>query len=1134
MLPLQRMQAVLLPLLASFRIGHCHSQCPMECVSSFIVPTDRGMRVISGPAAKTVGKIVKDLSETRPSSLVDEITFGGEKIPVSPKVKSQMRSALNTFPELSPVFLDILRNRRPVASPGGKQRFPSFGSQEETLTPGGSQERPSAPNTSSFPDKVHPTGSRPDYHGFGFAAPSQRAPKNRDETPGLSNVFIPQPPNPETFRPSNDQPDDEVTGPLDSTHPAQKRPRPQSFWQPDERIPSDSNSSESQEFEPGSSNENFPRSKESEPFSSGVPKPSSPETSDQSSPEDSLPSGSQNDFHFSSERFKPESYSPEFDTSLGESDNSDSFNSEGSSEPFSTGDSKPIITNPNNFPSHPINIPHSKFPRPLSFPPSSQPGERPSSATDEPSAPEAKELTPEVNLPDLVKVARKDKQVPEDVRSHLKFLEDNPSLFVPIYKTLVNKGVKFPDLRRPIDHVTVEGKRINLPRPITVAFTIRINGNTFMLPRDADKLATFASRHPEQLPTITTIIRQFGGTLKPDNTGKVSSFTLFDKDTGLPQPVTPRVFVNGRSFTLPKDIEELMRTIEGRPELFHHVLPILETFGAHPRRAPSGEISSIEFRGRKFPVHSVAPVPVFIHGRRYNIPADLERILEQPDSQIVGELISALQRAKVPIVVDNDTGNVVGIERDGVRIPFPVAIRLGINMGGRNLLIPRDLPSIITLLERHGVPTDILNVLYNNYGIIPVRGPDHQVIAIEFNGKLYPIKPQPKISTEVGGYHLTLPRDSQKLVRLIQERKITVHQFLRTIQNAGYKLVPGPEGMVSTAHKGYDIIELPRRIRMLLTINGVRHRIPQDMPRIVELLRTTRNAAAIGKILHSLELLGVEVRKENGHVTLIFNGERHTFPLNTDSTAQSPSADVPPGSVVSVNINGRWYSLPRDANDLAAAVRTIGPKAIPLLVRTLQPSGIKVNLTPNGDDIVSFVIKGRVIPVSRNGGEFTARSEIPAGNVESGARNSSDRFPITIRGRQFVVPEDVDRLPRLVPGFRYGELITAIHRAGHRLEVDDQGMFYGMRVRGGRLVRFPISFSVSVFAEKKGRPFRVPNDLEKLARMLPLHRWDWKAMRKTLANAGIEMRGGNEGAPHSIGFQGRFFEIRDTHGGARD
>ncbi|KAL1430489.1 hypothetical protein MTO96_014932 [Rhipicephalus appendiculatus] len=541
---------------------------------------------------------------------------------------------------------------------------------------------------------------------------------------------------------------------------------------------------------------------------------------------------------FSEPKESKPGYKEPFGTSESEeSSNPDSFNSDGSSEPYSSGGSKPTLTNPNNFPSHPINTPDSKFPKPSGFPPSSQQGERPSSPTNKPSAPEANEITPEVHLPGLVKVPPKDKQVPEDIRSYLKFLEDNPSLFVPIYKTLISKGVTFPDLRRPVDHVTVDGKRINLPRPITVAFAVRINGHTFTLPRDADKLATFASKHPEQLPAITTTIRQFGGTLRPDNTGKVSSFTLFDKETGLPQPITPRVFVNGRPFTLPKDMEELVRTTEGSPKLFHHILPILETFGAHPRRTPSGEITSIEFRGRTFPVHSVAPVPVFIRGRRYNIPADLERILEHPDSQIVGELISALQRAKVPIVVDNDTGKVVGIEREGVRIPFPVAIRLGINVGGRNLLIPRDLPSIVTLLERHGVPTDVLNVLYNNYGIIPVRGPDHQVIALEFNGKRYPIKPQPKTSIEVGGHHLTLPKDSHKLVRLIQERKVPVDQFLRTIQNAGYRLVPGPDGMVSTAHKGYDVIELPMRIRMLLTINGVRYRIPQDMPRIVELLR---------------------------------------------------------------------------------------------------------------------------------------------------------------------------------------------------------------------------------------------------------------------------------------------------------
>ncbi|XP_065284036.1 uncharacterized protein [Dermacentor albipictus] len=1223
MFALLRLQAALLPLLASFHTGHCHFQCPLECVGTFAVPTDRGVRVIGGPAAKKVGKIIKDLTETRPSSPHDEITIDGEKVPVPSKVKSQMRNVLNNFPELSTIFLDILRKPGPKSLPHGKQRFSSPDLQEEAVTPGSNLQQTTVLDAplSRLPDQFRPSQPRPftkpvGPDTMGPLVPGQRKPQNSPQASGSPEFFFPKPFNSETSRPSNDQPS-MPEGPLDSENSGAKRSKPQFVGQPEEQIPSDTESSESVEFEPTSPTEKLPRSKKTEPILNGAQKPSLPETSDQSSPEESLPSGPQNDFPSNSKKFKPhgtsgpgesipgdnESFSPsesgpqndfpfssktlkpDSSSEFGESipgdnepfsqsesgpqndfpfssktskpdsssepeegipgdnkpfsssesekpSNPDNFSPEGSSEPSSSGGFNPPFSKANLFPSHPARSPDSKFSKPSGFLPSSQSERRPDRPINELPTPEANEKTPEVSVPDHVKVPSKDERVPGDVRSYLKYLEDNPSLFVPVYKILVNKGVRFPDLRRPLDHVTINGERVNLARPVTVAFPVRINYRTFTLPRDADKLATFASQHPEQLPAITTAIRQLGGTLTPDNRGRVSSFTLFDKKTELPHSVAPRIIVNGRPFTLPNDMEELVRTIEKRPQLFHNILPILETFGARPQRSPSGEIRSIEFRGRNFPVRSVTPVPVFIRGRRYNIPADLERILAQSDSQVVGELISALQRSKVPVVVDNETGNVVGIERDGVRIPFPVAIRFRIKLGGREYLIPRDLPSIVTQLERHGVPTDVLTVLYDNYGIIPVRGPNHDVTAIEFNGKRYPIKPQPKTSIEVGGHRLMLPRDNQKLVRLIQERKIPLNQFLRTIQNSGYRLVPGPDGVLQTAHKGYDVIKLPVGIRMLFRINGVTYRIPQDLPRIVKLLRTVRNEAAIDKILDNLKAFGVDVRKGPGQATLSFNGEKQTFPLNPERTFHSPGTGGIPGSVVSVNFNGRWYHLPKDAKDLVRVVRASGPEVIALLVKTLQSNGVKVNLTPSGDDIVSFVIQGRVIPVPSNGGKITDQKKAPTSYAQGSGDDSSNRFRVAIRGHQFVVPDDVGRLPKLLPGFQYGELITALHRAGHKMKVDDQGMFYGMRVRGGRLVKFPIRFSVSVFADRKGRPYRVPKELEQLARVLPLRRWNWNAVRKTLENAGIEVSGGNGGAPQFISFEGRVFKVGKSHDGA--
>nr|XP_054929876.1 uncharacterized protein LOC129386225 [Dermacentor andersoni] len=1263
MFALRRLQVALLPLLASFHTGHCHFQCPLECVGTFVVPTEKGVKVIGGPAAKKVGKIINDLTETWTSSPDDEITIDGKKVPVPSKVKSQMRNALNNFPELSTVFLDILRKRGPTSLPYGKQRFSSPDLQEEAVTPGGNPQHTTVLDAplSRLPDQFRPSQPRPfkkpvgsDTSGPLTRVPGQRKPQNSPQASESPEFFFTKPFNPETSRPSNDQPS-RPEGPLDSKSVGSKRSKPQFFGKPEEQVPSDIVSSESVEFEPTSPTEKFPRSKKTEPFLKGAQKPSLPGASDQSSPEESLPSGPQNDFPSNSKKFKPHGTSepgesipgdnepfspsksgrpqndfpfssktlkpdssskpgesipgdkkpfspsesgpqndfpfssktlkPDSSSKPGESipgdkkpfspsesgpqndfpfssktlkpdssskpeesipgdnqpfgpsesekpSNPDNFSPEGSSEPSSSGGFNPTFSKANLVPSHPTRSPDSNFAKPSGFWPSSEPEPQPARPTDELPTPETNEKTPEVSVPDHLKVPPKDERVPGDVRSYLKYLEDNPSLFVPVYKILVNKGVRFPDLRRPFDHVTINGERANLARPITVAFSVRISHRTFTLPRDADKLATFASQHPEQLPAITTAIRQLGGTLTPDNRGWVSSFTLFDKKTELPHSVAPRIIVNGRPFTLPNDMEELVRTIEKRPQLFHNILPILETFGARPQRSPSGEIRSIKFRGRNFPVRSVTPVPVFIRGRRYNIPADLERILAQPDSQVVGELISALQRSKVPVVVDNETGNVVGIERDGVRIPFPVAIRFRIKLGGRDYLIPRDLPSIVTQLERHGVPTDVLTVLYNNYGIIPVRGPNHDVTAIEFNGKRYPIKPQPKTSIEVGGHRLMLPRDNHKLVRLIQERKIPLDQFLRTIQNSGYRLVSGPDGVLQTAHKGYEVIKLPVGIRMLFSISGVTYRIPQDIPRIVKLLRTVRNEVAIDKILGNLKTFGVDVRKGPGQATLSFNGEKQTFPLNPERTFHSPGTGGIPGSVVSVNFNGRWYHLPKDAKDLVMVVRASGPEVIPLLVKTLQSNGVKVNLTPSGDDIVSFVIQGRVIPVPSNGGKITHQKKAPTSYAQGSGDDSSNRFRVAIRGHQFVVPDDVGRLPKLLPGFQYGELIAALHRAGHKLKVDEKGMFYGMRVRGGRLVKFPIRFSVSVFADRKGRPYRVPKELEQLARVLPLRRWNWNAVRKTLENAGIEVSGGNGGAPHFISFEGRVFRVGKSHDGA--
>lgn len=1110
----RRLPLALLALFANYHVGRCHSPCPLQCVDSFAVPTDRGVRWIGGPAAKDVADVIKELSEIRPSSPLHEITIQGEKAPVPAKVKPKVLKVLKTYPELSPVILEMLRPRRP-SSPG-------------------SHAGPLGP----FESFDSPKFGTPEPEPFQPIGPQNVGPFGTEHKP-RPGIIIPESPeswSPNVFGPGSVEPSNfpavEPADSLDGDFLGPKRQKPRGPEQPFGKGPRRVVPPSSEEPESNGESMEPSRPKDSESLDIEPGEPSNPDNSDQSSPETSSPSNPLESNQFGPENQNPENPTPSQPHRPGHSQPQEhypkgpKFSSPDGFQPSNPEDLEPFSPKSKHTPSfQPSNF---EIPNPSDVVPSRQPENRPTHPIEEIPTLDVNEETPEVSLPGVVKIPHKDKTVPGDVRSYLDFLEKNPNLFVPIYKTLVNKGVQFPDLSKPFQHVTLHGKQINLPNRVSPSFTIKINGRTFTLPRDAGKLATFTSEHPEQLPAITTVIRQLGGDVTPDANGRVSGFTLFDKKTPLPQPVAPRVVVNGRPFTLPKDLPALVRAVQDKPEVFHKILPILEEFGVRPEKSPSGEIKTIRFGGRSFPVRSVTPVPVIIRGRRYNIPADLERILAHPDSQVIGEIISALQKSNIPVVVDKDSGNVVGIKKDGVVIPFPVAIRLGIKLGGRDFLIPHDLPSIVTQLEQHGMPSDILNVLYNNYGIIPVRGPNHDVTAIQFNGKRYPIKPQPKTGIDVGGNHLVLPRDNDKLIRLISDGEVPVDEFLRILQRAGYKLVPGPDGVLQSAHKGYEVIKLPVGVRLVIGINGVKYTIPKDIPRIGELLRTIRNGPAVDKLLDSLKRLGVDVHKGPNEVTLTFNGEKHTFPIHSQPP---PGESLGPGgtsmSAVSVNFNGRWFGLPKDTAALVTAVRASGPEAIALLTKTLQSNGVQVRLTPNGDDIASLVIMGQEISVPSQSGHTPGSRRAPSGSAHGDDGDSGKRFRVTIRGREFTVPDDIARLPGQLPGFQYGELITALHRAGHKVEVDDRGTFYGMRVHGGRLIRFPVRFSVSVMTEKNGKPFQVPRELAQLARVLSSRRWNWNAVRKTLANAGVEVKGGREGAPRAIGFQGQFFQLHN-------
>lgn len=701
-----------------------------------------------------------------------------------------------------------------------------------------------------------------------------------------------------------------------------------------------------------------------------------------------------------------------------------------------------------------------------------------------------------------------------DILSYLELLVRNPDYFVPLYSILVRKGVRFPDVNKPITYVIVNGRRVNLPREVRVLFTVRINGQPFVLPRDAGRLVSFIAQHPNQLTTIMAILRQFGAVVKTNPDGRVTAFILFGKTYSLPSPVTTHIIINGRRFTLPQDLPSLIATVQSSPQAFHKILPILISFGARPQKSPSGEITTIIINGRSFPVRSVPPLRVTISGRTYTIPADLDLILRQPGSLLVGELISVLQKLHIPVNVDKDTGNVVGIVMDGVPIPFPVIVRLRVNLGGKVYRIPNDLPGLVTYLEQHGMPARVLSFLYNYYGIIPVRDRNNDVIAISFNDRRYPVRRQPETDVTIGGKSFVLPRDTRKLLQILVDHKVPMEEFLLVIQKAGYRLIPGPDGLLHSLQKGFDVVNLPMNVRLVVTINGVRYRVPSDLPRIVEVFRSLNNPGLIEQVLFSLRKIGVIVQQDGGQITLIFNGQRYSFPYR-------PNGRVPPGTstgtmTIRVNFNGQWFTLPDQLGEMMTVVRSNGPTAIQLLIKILRSQGITVNMSPDGMDIIEIIIQGQAFPVPGSGGP-------PGGG---GGRGGGQNIQVIIRGRTFMIPRDIGILRQSLPGFQYGELIVALHRAGAVLEVDQRGNFYGMRVQG-RLIKFAVIFRVNVMLDRSGRQYRVPLDLPELAQGLSSGRsWNWRVVRKVLYNSGIEVRGGTAGAPRAIGFQGKFFELR--------
>ncbi|CAN7937239.1 unnamed protein product [Ixodes hexagonus] len=739
-------------------------------------------------------------------------------------------------------------------------------------------------------------------------------------------------------------------------------------------------------------------------------------------------------------------------------------------------------------------------------------------APKEPQVPVVPEVTNVPQVPGVPEVPEPPQEptvvdhTPFDVESYLDLLQKNPDFFVPIYWMLVRHGVTFPDLTKPVTWVIVHGKKVRFQKPVYVRYVITVNNHKFELPKDSRKFADFISSYPDLLPQVATVLQQFGATLITTASGQITGYKLFNKVVRLRTPVKTTVTINGNVFELPRDIVGLVGAIQNSPKALHVLLPLLTSYGVRTRKGPSGEIQVLTYSGHTYPVGDVSPVQVTIDNTQFSIPADLNRILSQPNKFWIGQLLAELQKQHVPLTVDPQTGNLVGIVVNQVPIPFPVIVRLRVRIENRYFNIPKDIPAMLNYLKTStvGVPTELLNDLYNLYGILPVRNSDRLVVAIEFNGKRYPVPQQKTTTLVVDGQTFLLPRDNAKLADILVNHQIQIKDFLLQIQLAGYKLLAGPDGVLSSVQKGFEIFQLPVTIRLVVTINNDRYRIPSDLPNLVAFMNKPEHSHVVEQIINNLIELGVQVRRDDGKIVLVFNGREY----NVNGGGGSPPQVAPQEPTMRIQFNGKWFKVPEEFGQLVATVRAGGPQAISFLVKSLKAHNIVVNLTPDGD-IASIVFRGKTYAFPLGGGSGgTAGGTLTSGNVE-----------ITIRGQKFLIPRDLGVLPTRVRNFQYGELVVALHRLGIMLAVDDRGNFFGMRV-GGRLVKFGLTFRVAVILDKSGSSFGVPHQLGALAQGLASGNWNWSAVRRVLFASGVEVRGGATGAPREIGFQGKFYRIQ--------
>ncbi|KAK8777999.1 hypothetical protein V5799_020664 [Amblyomma americanum] len=614
----------------------------------------------------------------------------------------------------------------------------------------------------------------------------------------------------------------------------------------------------------------------------------------------------------------------------------------------------------------------------------------------------------------------------------------------------------------------------------------------------------------------------------------------------------------GKDFYFPGDIVKFLNTYKEKPVELYKAQMLLEAFGVRFSKTPGESFPRATYRDVHYYIRATPVRFITVLEQKFEIPADLESALRGPQSLQVGDILSALQSANMTVEVMKDTGVVRGVNASNVMFRFPVVLDLRFKMDGKVYIIPYDLGKLVAELEKRNMPSRVLFMLYTRYGVVPVRNSENVVTALSFNGEEFPIKAQPKTVVVLGGNKYFLPADADKMATAVANKKVTAIRFMQVLQVAGYTFIPDPDGVLRSIQKGADRIDTHLDIRLFAKIDGVKYRMPSDLPRLLDVVRGL-TPKDVQMIMSQLSQYGVIVSRMGDRLVIMFNGIKYEVRLKS---AQSSGGNVE----LEIFVGNKPFKIPRDLDRVVAQAKKSGRAAVDLVMDLLQSHGIKVNRSPEGD-ITSIKMKDKTYKVgggsgssgsdgggagtgaakgnaggssgssgsgSGNRGEGTGRSGSvggtgSGGNRGSGGARSADydercNIDVRIRGKFFRLPPEMSDLPKKLKNFKHAELFIELMHKGATLLADAESNFYAYRIHGCHVV-FPQKFRILVKVDRTGRTFRVPSELGTLAKTLSSGDWNWESVRNALRSAGLHVDG-YKGPIKSFSYQGKNFRVR--------